>query len=161
VGWTEERVSTQSVSVHTADVTADWVDVAARIENAKREEARLHTLLDEQTGTLADVLAVERELSRVRGEIERAEGRMRVLSDQVAMSTLTLEVMVRAPYETYVSETFGHQAARVFTSSLDVMGATARGLALAVIAMIPWLVVLGAGLAALIAVFRRMSQRRR
>ncbi|HMG69534.1 MAG TPA: DUF4349 domain-containing protein, partial [Gemmatimonadaceae bacterium] len=58
---------------------------------------RLITLLSTRTGKLDEVLRVERELARVREEIERYEGRLRYLSSRVATSTLTITVHEPAP----------------------------------------------------------------
>ena len=74
------------------DVSEEYVDVTARMDNARRLEARLVALLENRTGRLEDVLAVERELARVREEIERYEGRLRFLRSRVAMSTLTVRL---------------------------------------------------------------------
>jgi hypothetical protein len=79
------------------DVGEEFVDVTARMTNARRLEDRLVTLLATRTGKLEDVLAVERELARVRQEIERYEGRLRFLRSRVAMSTLSVTVHERAP----------------------------------------------------------------
>lgn len=79
------------------DVGEEFVDVTARVVNAKRMEARLVTLLATRTGKLEDVLAVERELARVREEIERYEGRIRYLSSHVATSTIVATVHEKAP----------------------------------------------------------------
>lgn len=86
-----------SVSVHSQDVGEEFVDVSARVANARRLEERLLALLASRTGRLEDVLAVERELARVREEIERYEGRLRYLRTRVAMSTLTVTVAEPAP----------------------------------------------------------------
>lgn len=74
------------------DVGEEFVDISARVANAKRLEARLIDLLANRTGRLEDVLAVERELARVREEIERYEGRLRFLSSRVATSTILTTV---------------------------------------------------------------------
>ena len=87
----------ESVNVNAQDVGEEYVDIAARVENAHRLETRLIALLANRTGKLQDVLSVERELARVREEIERYEGRMRFLRARVAMSTLTIAVHERAP----------------------------------------------------------------
>jgi hypothetical protein len=79
------------------DVGEEFVDVSARIANAKRLENRLLVLLSARTGKLEDVLAVERELARVREEIERTEGRLRFLRDRVATSTVVAFVHEKAP----------------------------------------------------------------
>lgn len=86
-----------SVATSAQDVGEEFVDVSAREANARRLEARLLVLLDARTGRLTDVLAVERELARVREEIERADGRLRYLRTRVAMSTLTVTVHERLP----------------------------------------------------------------
>ena len=87
----------ESVNVSAQDVGEEYVDIAARVENAHRLETRLIALLANRTGKLQDVLSVERELARVREEIERYEGRLRYLRTRVATSTLTIAVHERAP----------------------------------------------------------------
>jgi len=82
----------ESVNVSVADVGEEYVDIAARVANAKRLEQRLIDLLAHRTGRLSDVLGVEHELARVREEIERYEGRMRYLRTRASISTLTVAV---------------------------------------------------------------------
>jgi hypothetical protein len=84
-------------SASAQDVGEEFVDVTARIANAKRLERRLVELLATRTGKLDDVLAVERELARVREEIERYEGRIRYLSAHIATSTIVATVHEKAP----------------------------------------------------------------
>jgi hypothetical protein len=86
-----------SSSTNAQDVGEEFVDVTARVTNARRMEARLVNLLATRTGKLEDVLAVERELARVREEIERYEGRLRFLRTQVSMSTLSITVSEPGP----------------------------------------------------------------
>lgn len=80
----------ESVDAGSQDVGEEFVDVEARLANARRLEARFLELLARRTGNLGEVLRVEAELSRVRGEIERAEGRKRYLERAVALSTIEL-----------------------------------------------------------------------
>ena len=82
----------ESVNVTAQDVGEEFVDVSARMANARRLEERLVQLLATRTGKLEDVLTVERELARVREEIERYEGRLRYLRTRAAVSTLTVTV---------------------------------------------------------------------
>lgn len=72
------------------DVGEEFVDVQARVANSRRLEERLIALLENRTGKLSDVLAVERELARVREEIDRYEGRIRYLKSRTAISTMTV-----------------------------------------------------------------------
>ena len=87
----------ENVSVNAEDVSEEFTDVTARVENARRLEARLQELLATRTGRLADVLATERELARVREEIERWEGRLRYLRTRAAMSTLNVTLHEPGP----------------------------------------------------------------
>jgi Domain of unknown function (DUF4349) len=87
----------ETVNSNAQDVGEEFVDLSARVANARRLEDRLVTLLATRTGKLEDVLNVERELARVREEIERHEGRLRYLRTRVATSTLTVTVHERAP----------------------------------------------------------------
>ena len=82
----------ESVNVSVQDVGEEFVDVTARMVNARRLEQRLIELLANRTGKLADVLRVESELARVRQEIERYEGRLRYLRARSSVSTLTIGV---------------------------------------------------------------------
>jgi hypothetical protein len=82
----------ESVNATAEDVGEEFVDVTARVNNAKRLEERLIDLLANRTGRLQDVLSVERELARVREEIERYEGRLRYLKSRVAVSTLSVNL---------------------------------------------------------------------
>jgi hypothetical protein len=87
----------ETVNSTAEDVGEEFVDVTARVNNARRLEERLITLLSTRTGKLDEVLRVERELARVREEIERYEGRLRFLGARVATSTLTITVHEPAP----------------------------------------------------------------
>jgi len=87
----------ESVNVSAEDVGEEYVDVDARMENARRLERRLIDLLGTRAGKLKDVLAVETELARVREEIERYEGRMRYLKAHTVTSTISVTVHESIP----------------------------------------------------------------
>jgi hypothetical protein len=87
----------ETVNSQAQDVGEEFVDVTARVTNARRLEERLINLLANRTGKLDEALRVERELARVREEIERYEGRLRYLGARAAMSTLTITVHEPAP----------------------------------------------------------------
>lgn len=82
----------ESVNATAQDVGEEYVDLQARRTNAARLEQRLVDLLESRTGRLEDVLQVERELARVREEIERYDGRLRYLRTRAAVSTLTVHL---------------------------------------------------------------------
>lgn len=70
------------------EVTRQLVDLNARLSNAQNTEKRLNDVLRQNTGKIADILAVEEEVSRVRGEIERMEAESKNLRNQVQFATL-------------------------------------------------------------------------
>ncbi len=73
------------------DVTMEYYDLEARKRNAERQEQRLLEILA-QAKTVNEILQVERELARVRGEIEVYEGRLRYLNNVTTLSTITVEL---------------------------------------------------------------------
>jgi hypothetical protein len=85
------------VNVSAQDVGEEFTDITARVANGHRLEARLIDLLATRTGKLSDVLEIERELARVREEIERMEGRLRYLKAHASISTLSITVHEKAP----------------------------------------------------------------
>jgi hypothetical protein len=74
------------------DVTQQSVDLDARLANARNSERRLTGLLNERTGRLADVLSVETEIERVRGDIERMEAERKALTTRVDFATVNVKV---------------------------------------------------------------------
>jgi hypothetical protein len=84
------RVESESQSGQ--DVTSQYVDLQARLSNARNTEQRLTDLLRNRTGKLSDVLEVEQELDRVRGEIEQMEAERKNMSNQVSYATLNATI---------------------------------------------------------------------
>jgi len=78
-------------------VTDQYVDLSARLANARRTEQRLGQVLEQRTGRIPDVLAVEREIARVREEIERMEAQLKNLDNRVQFASL--QVQLREEYK--------------------------------------------------------------
>jgi hypothetical protein len=74
------------------EVTQQYVDLEARLANGKHTEQRLTEILRQRTGKLQDVLKVELEIDRVRGEIEQMQAEKKELSKRVAFATLNTTV---------------------------------------------------------------------
>ena len=84
------RVLSQSVQAN--DVTAEYIDLEARIKTQRDLEQRITKLLNEKAGKLTEVIEVEEKLSSVRQKIESIEGKMKLLKSQSDLSTLTLNI---------------------------------------------------------------------
>ena len=76
----------------TADVTQEYVDVQARLENAEATRGRYLEILAIRAGTVPDILEVEREIERVTENIERFKGQLRYFDSQVGLSTITVHL---------------------------------------------------------------------
>ena len=74
------------------EVTQQYVDLQARLENSKHTEQRLTEILRTRTGKLQDVLKVELEIDRVRGEIEQMQAEKKELSKRVAFATVNTTI---------------------------------------------------------------------
>lgn len=80
-----------SVSTNTDDITETYVDLEAQLKNKRAEEEAFNKLLQQATD-VEDILAVTKQTSRVRGEIERLEAQKRFYDSQTAMSQITVSM---------------------------------------------------------------------
>ncbi len=74
----------------TEDVTKAYLDTDARLKNARVMEQRLIDMLKTKTGKVSDLLQVEKELARVREEIEKMQGELKYWDSQVQFATVTI-----------------------------------------------------------------------
>jgi hypothetical protein len=81
--------------VNARDVSEEYADLEIRLRNAEVMRQRLEALLA-KTGNISDALAVERELERVAQNIEQIKGRLKVLSELVAYSTISVNFQPRS-----------------------------------------------------------------
>jgi len=146
-------------STEASEITADYTDTAARLASAKTLEKRLLQLVAEGRGKIEDVLAVERELARVRGDIEALEAKIRQWDDLVAMATVSVELTTKRPELAAPPPppppTFSDRVDGAFHDSVDSVRAAGVWLALSGIAVLPWLVLAIPG----IVLLRRWTRR--
>ncbi|WP_433195309.1 DUF4349 domain-containing protein [Nocardia sp. CA-107356] len=79
------------MSTNRDDVTMQWEDLDARIKALQASVDRLRTLIAGATNT-ADLIAAEQALSSRQGELDSLTAQKRHLDDQVALSTLTIDI---------------------------------------------------------------------
>ncbi len=125
------------------DVSENFYDIEARLKNKQQEEQRLKELLDRQSGTLEDILAVEKEISRVRGEVEQLQGRLRVMTDLTSFSTVTLIVQEIKDYVPEQSATFSTRIGRSWSTSLNSLFRFGQEAVIAAVFIGPWFCLFG------------------
>lgn len=74
------------------EVTQQHADLIARLKNSRETEQRLQDVLRTRTGKVKDVLEVEEEIARVRGEIEQMEAEQKSLEHRVDFATIDLRI---------------------------------------------------------------------
>ncbi|HEY3965226.1 MAG TPA: DUF4349 domain-containing protein [Planctomycetaceae bacterium] len=102
---------------------------------------------------------VEREVSRVRDDLERMQGRMRVLQDLTSLATVTLYVDEIKGYVPPQNPTFAVRISRAFDASWDALATTSQSLAVAAVAFAPWAVALGIPGFGFVMLIRRLTRR--
>ena len=86
-----ELGTVQSRNISAEDVGEQIVDFQARLSNLRRTETNLQKIMD-KSGSVKDILSVAQELSRVREQIEKITAQLKSLQNQVAYSTITLNL---------------------------------------------------------------------
>jgi hypothetical protein len=110
-----------SRSVTGQDVTEKYIDLTARLENLERQEKRLSEILN-MSLTVEEVLSVEKEIERVRGEIDSLTGRLTYLNDRVELSTISIHLTEpdRVAYSWGLQDAFT-ESARGFISMVNAL----------------------------------------
>lgn len=132
----------QTINTGSEDVSAEYYDIQARLRNKQVEEKRLIEHLNRSTAKLSDILLVEKEISRVREEIERMQGRLQVLANLTSLTTVTVTLNEIKDYQPPAPPTFGTEISRSFQDSFGGLINLGKNVVLLAVAMVPWLVVL-------------------
>jgi hypothetical protein len=155
-------VKVDKESVKATDVTEEFVDLEARLKNLKAQEAQYLKILD-QAKKIEDILNVSNYLTSVRSDIERMEGRMKYLSSQVDMSSITVFLTEEGDVQL-----FGirwrplfvlKQAVRNMLTGLSGFADSMIALIFFLPTMILWLAVFVAGLWAARKIYRRVKHK--
>jgi hypothetical protein len=135
-------------SQNSADVTGQYVNLVARLSNARNTEQRLLTLLRDRTGNLKDVVAAEGEIARVRESIERMEAERKNFDNKVQYATIQVELSEE--YHAQLQQTLPNTRTQIYNAAVEGFESasdTILGIALTILAVGPailvWLAFLG------------------
>jgi len=129
-------------SSDSQDVTEEYVDLQARIKNLKVEEETLNKFLKDFANNVDSFLKTREQIAKVRGEIERAEGRLKYLATMSALSSITFTAREEQAYSPEVpaaAPTFGDSVEGTFSTSWKALQDVGKAAVLFVVALAPWL----------------------
>lgn len=123
-------VKVESQNMNREDVTTQYVDLQARLENLEAAEKELRALLAEvrerPDADTEDILTVYRSLTDIRGQIEQLQGRINLLNDTVALSTINVYLRLNRATLPIVEE--GWQPGATVTEALRALTDTLQRL---------------------------------
>ncbi len=131
------------------DVSEEFVDLEARLK-AKWELEKRYLELLKQAKNVKEMLEIERELSKIREEIEAKQGRLQFLQNRVSMSAVSLEFYTLTS-ETGVTQSYGQKMINSLKAGWDGISMFFLG----VLSLWPWFVVVSL----IIFVIRRLFKR--
>jgi hypothetical protein len=95
VGWLDRQGDITSKRIEASDVSRTLFDQEIALGNLTTTLERLRRLLDGGGLSMQDILNIEKEMTRLRGDIERIKGEKRWLEDRVALATLDVSISRR------------------------------------------------------------------
>lgn len=129
----EETATLVDSNTTTTDVTTEVVDTEVRVKNARTSIERIRTLLS-RADAIGDVIAIESELARREADLNSLLAQQAALEDQTSLSTITVSIDRAGPGGS--SDDPGFLAG--LSAGWDALGASARVLAVALGAILPW-----------------------
>ena len=146
-------------TVKSDDVTEEFIDVEARLKAKKALEAQFIEIM-KRADTVEEALNVQSELSDVRSEIERIEGRLRFLENQTSLSTIKVRIQTPAAFANNSKGffyRFGDSVGKGFDAALSFV----FGFITFAIAILPFLILVVLPIYLLIRYLVRRARRRR
>lgn len=144
------------------DVTMTYINLEARLKSLDAQEKRLREIL-EIAETVEEVLSVEKELGRVRSDIEAMTAQFEILQDQVRFSTILVYIMEEQIATAAVSpDPFTNLGARMreaLVRSINLIFSGVAALLVLFTTLLPGLVILAFAIVVLVVVARRLSRR--
>lgn len=156
IGGLDQAGFVRSISQSAQDVTEQLVDLDVRLSNARKSVENVREFMDRATD-LTDLVTLEGELARRQTELEQLEAQQRNLSDRVALSTVTIEIL---PTEDVPAVEADPGIADAFSDGWSAFVSLLFGIGYVLAVLLPFLVLAGlAGLAVWYVMRRRLLDR--
>ena len=142
------------------DVTLTYVATENRVEALEAEHDQLLELMD-KAETMSELLEVQARLTDVRYELENVTSQFNLLKNQVSYGTVHLSVDEVVEYTPVEEETFWQRISGGFVDSLKQIGDGIVEFTVFVLANLPYILLIGAGITVLIILVRRSVRKRK
>ncbi len=113
--------------ISAQDVTAEYIDLEARIKAKKTLENRYLELL-KKANKVSEMLEIEKELSAIREEIEAQQGRLNYMKNRVAMSTVNIEFYKLTEAQAGATVSYGSKMGNAIKSGFNALSSFFIGL---------------------------------
>ena len=150
----------ESENVNGQDVTEEYVDLDSQLKNLRASETQFLQIMQRAT-KIEDVLAVQRELTWVRRDIERIEGRMKYLKESANLSTLTVYLSTDPNVLPTLDDTDQWKPwaeVKIAARSLLVVGKSLANFAIWLVVYLPLWVVIGLVVWGIIKIIKKKKQ---
>lgn len=139
------------------DITADYMDVDARVQALTTQRDRLLEM-EQSAETLSDLLEIENQLTQVQYQLESWQAQLDYYDDQVSYCTVTVEVQEVTVY-TPTDTSFAAQLGNALAGALQDFGAFFADLTLWLAGRWPWVILVCAAGGAGLVIWRRKHLR--
>lgn len=141
-----------SESIAGTDVTEEYIDLEARLNNLQNQEKRLTEILN-MSKTVEEVLSVEKELERIRGEIDSLTGRLQYLDNRIDFATINIRITEPTP----ITHSWGMRDA--LSSSVQGFVSTVRAMVILVGYLLPIAIVFSVLIAMVLLIRHRVHKK--
>lgn len=141
------------------DITADYIDVEARLNALRTQEKRLTELMA-QAQNLTDLIAIQDKLTDVQYEIERYTSTQRSYDQLVAYSTVSITVCEVREITSPQPVSFWDKAGRAFTDSWNATFQFAQNVGIGIIFSLPALLFIGILALVVLLIIRRQRKKK-
>ena len=149
-----------SEQIESRDVTDEYIDLDARLKAQQALEQQYLEIL-KHADKVSDAIDVQKQLASVRTEIEKLQGRKRVLDNQIELSTIKLELDQQQPLVSASFSSFSSSAKHAGADAINVGAAMLNGMIRLAGVLLPLLLLLGVpALLVLRFALRRMRRHR-
>jgi hypothetical protein len=118
VSSTATKIDSRNIRVK--DVTSEFIDTKARLDNKLQLEKRYLNLLS-RASKMRDLLDIEEKLTEIRSDIEATQGQLNYMSKQVAYSSLNITFYTIQPEQVATGDGFGYKFKHALTGGWDFL----------------------------------------